>query len=93
MCLKLFTYAKSRFFHDDARIECIFFFLFSVTDVLYEGCFPDYEVTVNFMYEDVTSMTVESCFVACGGSGYDNVGMQVFSFSRLFYLPPVISHA
>ena len=52
--------------------------MFIVTEVLYEGCFPDFEVTASFKYEDVTSMTVESCFLACSGSGHDHVGMQVF---------------
>lgn len=48
-----------------------------MTGISYEGCYPDSEVSPVYMYEDSSSMTVESCILACNGSGEDYVGLQV----------------
>ena len=53
-----------------------YFFLFSVAGT-YEGCYPNYELSTVHMYSDITTMTVDSCILACTNSGKTHVGLQV----------------
>ena len=62
---------------DYVILQFFFLYILTVTGIVYEGCFPNFEVSSTFMYENATSMTVEACFDACSGSGHDYVGMQV----------------